>query len=95
MDYSLWLIIGGSGAIAFYMAWSIGANDVANSMATAVGSKAITFKQAVIIAGILNFVGAVFVGPHVAETIKGKIINVDIISPEILLFGFIVMCSCE
>ncbi len=71
------------------MAWSIGANDVANSMATAVGSKAITFKQAVIIAGILNFVGAVFVGPHVAETIKGKIINVDIISPEILLFGFI------
>jgi PiT family inorganic phosphate transporter len=71
------------------MAWSIGANDVANSMATAVGSKAITFKQAVIIAGILNFVGAVFVGPHVAETIKGKIINVDLISPEILLFGFI------
>jgi len=89
LDYSLWLIIGGSGAIAFYMAWSIGANDVANSMATAVGSKAITFKQAVIIAGILSFVGAVFVGPHVAETIKGKIINVDIISPEILLFGFI------
>ena len=89
MDYSLWLIIGGSSAIAFYMAWSIGANDVANSMATAVGSKAITFKQAVIIAGILNFVGAVFVGPTVAETIKGKIINVDIISPEILLFGFI------
>ena len=89
MDYSLWLIIGGSSAIAFYMAWSIGANDVANSMATAVGSKAITFKQAVIIAGILNVVGAVFVGPHVAETIKGKIINVDIISPEILLFGFI------
>jgi PiT family inorganic phosphate transporter len=71
------------------MAWSIGANDVANSMATAVGSKAISFKQAVIIAGILNFIGAVFVGPHVAETIKGKIINVDIISPEILLLGFI------
>ena len=89
MDTTLLLIIGGSGAIAFYMAWSIGANDVANSMATAVGSKAITFKQAVIIAGVLNFVGAVFVGPHVAETIKGKIINVDVISPEILLLGFI------
>jgi PiT family inorganic phosphate transporter len=71
------------------MAWSIGANDVANSMATAVGSKAISFKQAVVIAGILNFIGAVFVGPHVAETIKGKIINVDIIAPEILLLGFI------
>ncbi len=89
MDYYIWLIIGGSSVIAFYMAWSIGANDVANSMATAVGSKAISFKQAVMIAGILNFIGAVFVGPHVAETIKGKIINVDIISPEILLLGFI------
>ena len=61
MDYYIWLIIGGSSVIAFYMAWSIGANDVANSMATAVGSKAISFKQAVIIAGILNFIGAVFV----------------------------------
>ena len=89
MDFNLWLIIGGTSAIAFYMAWSIGANDVANSMATAVGAKAITFKQAVIIAGFLSFIGAVFVGPHVAETIKGKIINVDIISPETLLLGFI------
>jgi PiT family inorganic phosphate transporter len=89
LDYILWLIIGGASAIAFYMAWSIGANDVANSMATAVGAKAITFKQAVIIAGILNFVGAVFVGPHVAETIKGKIVNVGLISSETLLLGFI------
>ena len=80
MDYSLWLIIGGSGAIAFYLAWSIGANDVANSMATAVGSKAITFKQAVVIAGVLNFIGAVFVGPHVAETIKGKISKLTLIN---------------
>lgn len=85
----MWLIIGGASAIAFYMAWSIGANDVANSMATAVGAKAITFKQAVIIAGILSFVGAVFVGPHVAETIKGKIISTDIIAPDVLLLGFI------
>ncbi len=89
MDVTFLLIIGGASAIAFYMAWSIGANDVANSMATAVGAKAITFKQAVIIAGILSFVGAVFVGPHVAETIKGKIVNVDIISPDILLLGFV------
>ena len=89
MDFNLWLIIGGASAIAFYMAWSIGANDVANSMATAVGAKAITFKQAVIIAGFLSFVGAVFVGPHVAETIKGKIVNINVISPETLLLGFI------
>ena len=54
MDPIFILICGSTVAIAFYMAWSIGANDVANSMATAVGAKAITFKQAVIIAGILS-----------------------------------------
>ena len=89
MDLNLILIIGGASAIAFYMAWSIGSNDVANSMATAVGAKAITFKQAVKIAGILSFIGAIFVGPHVAETIKGKIISTDIIAPDVLLLGFI------
>jgi PiT family inorganic phosphate transporter len=89
LDYTLWFIIGVSSAIAFYMAWSIGANDVANSMATAVGAKAITFRQAVIIAGVLNFIGAIFVGPNVTETIKGKIVNVNLISPNVLLLGFI------
>lgn len=83
-------IIGGASAIGFYMAWSIGANDVANSMATAVGAKAITFKQAVLIAGILNFLGAVILGPHVAETVKGKIVNTEMIAdPQILLLGFV------
>lgn len=72
------------------MAWSIGANDVANSMASAVGAKAITFKQAVLIAGVLNFIGAVFVGEHVVETVKGGIVDVAMISnSSILLFGFI------
>lgn len=90
MDVTLLLIIGGASAIGFYMAWSIGSNDVANSMATAVGAKAITFKQAVLIAGILNFVGAVLLGPHVAETIKGKIVNTEMIAdPQILLLGFV------
>ncbi len=72
------------------MAWSIGANDVANSMASAVGANAITFKQAVIIAGILNFIGAVFVGEHVVETVKGGIVNISMIpNSSILLFGFV------
>ncbi|MBS3801886.1 MAG: inorganic phosphate transporter [Candidatus Thermoplasmatota archaeon] len=72
------------------MAWSIGANDVANSMASAVGAKAITFKQAVLIAGVLNFVGAVFVGEHVVETVKGGIVDISMIpNSNILLFGFI------
>jgi len=83
------LIIGGSAAIAFYMAWSIGSNDVANSMATAVGAKAITFKQAVIIAGVLNIVGAVFVGGHVTDTVRKGIVDVTGIETNILLLGFI------
>jgi len=85
------LIIGGSAAIAFYMAWSIGSNDVANSMATAVGAKAITFKQAVLIAGVLNLVGAVFVGGHVTDTVRKGIVDVQSagISNHILLIGFI------
>ncbi len=89
MELEILLILVGSGAIAFYMAWSIGANDVANSMATAVGAKAITFKQAVIIAGILTIIGAVFVGPHVTETVKKGIVEVESIEPSLLLLGFI------
>lgn len=90
MDTTMLLIIGSASAIGFYMAWSIGANDVANSMATAVGAKAITFKQAVVIAGILNFIGAVFVGPHVVETVKGGIIYSSMIPDgHTLMIGFI------
>lgn len=90
-DPNTWLIIGGTSAIAFYMAWSIGANDVANSMATAVGAKAITFRQAVVIAGILNLIGAVFVGSHVTDTVRKGIVDVDSagLNSEILLIGFI------
>lgn len=87
----MWLIIGGVSAIGFYMAWSIGANDVANSMATSVGSKALTFRQAVLIAGVLTICGAVFVGSHVAETVKSGIINSEVISkgdPNVLILGF-------
>jgi len=83
------LIAGGTSAIAFYMAWSIGANDVANSMATAVGAKAITFKQAVIIAGILNLVGAVFVGSHVTDTVRKGIVSTTGIDNHVLLLGFV------
>ena len=85
----VWLIIGGASAIALYMAWSIGSNDVANSMATAVGAKAITFKQAVIIAGVLNFIGAVFVGSHVSDTVRKGIITTTGISNHLLLLGFV------
>ena len=70
------------------MAWNIGANDVANSMASAVGAKAITIRQAVFIAGILNLVGATFLGSHVTKTIRKGIVSTDILTdPHIALIG--------
>jgi PiT family inorganic phosphate transporter len=72
----------------FYMAWNIGANDVANSMASAVGAKAITIRQAVFIAGILNVLGAVFIGSHVTNTIRKGIVSTDIMTdPQVALIG--------
>jgi PiT family inorganic phosphate transporter len=72
----------------FYMAWNIGANDVANSMASAVGAKAITIRQAVVIAGILNIVGATFIGSHVTNTIRKGIISTEVLSdPHLALVG--------
>ena len=56
----------------FYMAWSIGANDVANAMGTSVGSGALTIRNAVIIAAVLEFCGAFFFGSHVSSTIEKK-----------------------
>jgi len=64
----------------FLMAVAIGANDAANSMATAVGAKAITPRQAVIIAGVLEFLGATFFGKQVMETIRKGIVDPGILS---------------
>ncbi|MFW6334334.1 MAG: inorganic phosphate transporter, partial [Desulfosalsimonas sp.] len=74
--------------IGFYMAWNIGANDVANSMASAVGAKAITLRQAIFIAGILNIVGAAFIGSHVTDTIRKGIVSPQVLEdPEVALAG--------
>lgn len=67
------------------MAFSLGANDVANSMAPAVGSKAVTIRQAVVIAAVLNCVGAIFLGSHVASTISKGIIDPALIQDQNLL----------
>lgn len=70
------------------MSWNIGANDVANSMASAVGAKAITIRQAVFIAGILNCVGATFIGAQVTNTIRKGIVSTDVLSdPHLALIG--------
>ncbi len=74
--------------VGFYMAWNIGANDVANSMASSVGAKAITLRQAIVIAGILNILGATFIGAHVTNTIRKGIISTEILSdPHVALVG--------
>lgn len=75
-------------AVGFYMAWNIGANDVANSMASAVGAKAITLRQAILIAGILNIVGAAFIGSHVTDTIRKGIVSPEVLNdPNVALLG--------
>ena len=74
-----------------FMAWGIGANDVANAMATSVGSKALTIKQAVIIAAIFEFAGAILAGGQVTKTIRKGIVDADLLSasPELLLYGML------
>ncbi len=73
----------------FYMAWSIGANDVANAMGTSVGSGALTVKKAVIVAALVEFSGAFFVGSNVSETIRQGIIDPVIFenNPMDLVYG--------
>ncbi|OGF59724.1 MAG: phosphate permease [Candidatus Fischerbacteria bacterium RBG_13_37_8] len=65
-------------AATFYTAWTIGSNDVANAMATSVGSKALTLRKAVVVAAIFEFSGALLVGSKVTETIRSKIIDVSL-----------------
>jgi len=80
-----------AGLFGFFMAWGIGANDVANAMGTSVGSKALTIKQAIIIAMVFEFAGAYLAGGEVTSTIRKGIIDsayfVD--QPHLLVFGMI------
>lgn len=73
-----------------YMAWNIGANDVANAMGTSVGSGALTLRQAVIIAAILEFAGAFLFGSHVSETIQSGIVDSAVFkNPLIIVYGML------
>lgn len=79
-----------AGILGFMLAFAIGANDVANSMATAVGAKALSMKKALFIAAILEFLGAVLFGSIVTQTISKGIIKLDFINDSnILMLGAI------
>lgn len=76
-------------AFGFFMAWGIGANDVANAMGTSVGSRALTIKQAILVAMIFEFMGAYLAGGEVTSTIRKGIIDADALSdtPELMVYG--------
>ncbi len=74
-----------------FMAWGIGANDTANAMATSVGSKALTIKQALLVAAIFEFSGAVLAGGSVTTTIRKGIVDSThfTANPELLIYGML------
>ena len=86
---TIYLIL--AGVFGLFMAWGIGANDVANAMATSVGSKAITIKQAVILAAIFEFAGAYLAGGEVTKTIRKGIVEPDAFmgNPDLLIWGML------
>lgn len=83
-----------------YMAWGIGANDVANAMGTSVGSGALTLTGAIVLAGVLEFTGAVAIGSNVTQTISKGIIDTEMFATTgplgergPLMLGFGMLCS--
>ncbi len=90
MDHST-ILIALALAFGFYMAWNIGANDVANAMGTSVGSGALTLRRAVILAAILEFAGAFFAGSHVSDTVRKGIVDPALFSgdPQAFVLGML------
>jgi inorganic phosphate transporter, PiT family len=78
-------------AFGLFMAWGIGANDVSNAMGTSVGSRALTMKQAILIAMVFEFAGAYLAGGEVTETIRSGIVDIEAMKghPDLLVFGML------
>ncbi|HZX16853.1 MAG TPA: anion permease [Pseudomonas sp.] len=85
-DYGLVLLLLAC-LFGFFMAWGVGANDVANAKGTSVGSKALTIKQAILIAMVFEFAGAYLAGGEVTETIKSGIVDASMITPDLMVLG--------
>jgi len=81
----IWL----AGVLALYMAWAIGANDVANAMGTSVGSGALTVRWAIVVAALLEFSGAFLAGGHVTDTVRKGMLDMDRVSADSLLYGML------
>jgi PiT family inorganic phosphate transporter len=77
--------------LALYMAWAIGANDVANAMGTSVGSGALSIRAAIVVAGVLEFGGAFLAGGHVTETVRSGILDPSLLvdRPGPLVWGML------
>jgi PiT family inorganic phosphate transporter len=78
-------------ALALYMAWAIGANDVANAMGTSVGSGALTIRGAILVAAVLEFGGAFLVGGHVTDTVRKGILDAAAFAgrEDLLMYGML------
>jgi hypothetical protein len=86
-DWTFYIVA--AGICAFFAAFGIGANDVANAYATSVGSKAITVRQAVMLAAVFEFAGAVLMGSNVAKTIRKGIADASCFedNPGLMIYG--------
>lgn len=87
------IFLGLAATFGFIMAWGVGANDVANAMGTSVGSRALTIRQAIVIATIFEFLGAFLAGGEVTDTIRKGIIDTASLSSEPNLFILGMMAS--
>jgi len=90
-----WMVVVGA-FFAFFTAFGIGANDVANAFATSVGSKALRIRDAMIIAAVFEFAGSVLLGGHVSDTIRKGIASQECFvgQPAVLMWGMVSVCLC-